>query len=386
MDRVALARNPGDQPQVLSLIWTGSKVKLSLWDLLPNGSLAELPMDSKSGGAEVAVGAYNDKRVISIHRSNPNAVLKFEAWKSEGTFELSDDLVWTNDRDPEIVMFGVNPPRLGPPITPDLEGDPLMPVGGVKAQIGPKVGRALVASKTAGNQLRLSLWIFDNGGEIKVQVAKHAEIVSGPATAVSVAKVREIWSGDPRRITGVEVVTAVRGDGEALRLQRWRVTLGSQGSPATFEVLSEVTAPETVSHVTCVPVPSFGGTQVATAVALESGTLKVIGWKMESDGAMTRLSEAEGGGVTSLQAAYVRGRSFVTVMREADGRFKASYWLFPNNPAGALEHRGDAVEGKIGFNLSCAHVPGSGTNLGNTVVAAQTERGDLQLWRYKVGE
>jgi len=51
-----------------------------------------------------------------------------------------------------------------------------------------------------------------------------------------------------------------------------------------------------------------------------------------------------------------------------------------------MEHRGDAVEGKIGFNLSCTHVPGTGKKLGDTVVAAQTESGDLQLWRYKVQE
>jgi len=85
-----------------------------------------------------------------------------------------------------------------------------------------------------------------------------------------------------------------------------------------------------------------------------------------------------------VSAAPVKGRNIVTAMREADGRFKASYWRFPSTASGTLELRGDAVEGPIGFHVRCAHVPGEGSQLGNTVAALQTGDGMLQLFRYRV--
>jgi hypothetical protein len=131
-------------------------------------------------------------------------------------------------------------------------------------------------------------------------------------------------------------------------------------------------------------VAALNGTQVATAVRLDSGTLKIIGWKMESNGAMTRWADVSGGAVGNVSAAHVRGRQIVTALREADGRLKTSYWRFPADASGALEHRGDATEGHVGLHVRGAHVSGTGTNLGDTVVATQTEDGKLQLFHYKV--
>jgi hypothetical protein len=162
------------------------------------------------------------------------------------------------------------------------------------------------------------------------------------------------------------------------------VNLWSQNSPASIQLLGEHTADEQITDVSAVSVPAMSGTQVATAVRLQDGTLKIIGWKMEPGGGITRWAEAAGGAITTVRAAHVAGRNIVTAMREADGRFKASYWRFPADMSGAVEHRGDAVEGKIGLHVTCAHVPGEGAQLGNTVAATQTEDGKLHLFRYRV--
>jgi hypothetical protein len=227
------------------------------------------------------------------------------------------------------------------------------------------------------------LWAFDNGGDYQTLAGKQTEVIGDKATVASIARIKEHWAEGPV-LKAAEVVTAVVGDAQSLRLQRWRVNLWSQDAPSSIQLLSEHTAPEHITDVSTVSVPAMNGTQLATAVRLEDGTLKVIGWKMESDGGITRWAEATGGAITIARAASVRGRNIVTAMREADGRFKASYWRFPPDMSGPLEHRGDAVEGPIGFSLACAHVPGEGAQLGDTVVATQTEDGKLHLFRYRV--
>jgi hypothetical protein len=406
-DRIAIAPFASDNPEAITLIWNGNQVKHTLWSMLANGDLYETPLNSHAGGPELAVASYSKTRAISIHRNG--SALKFEAWRTGGIFELSDDAIGPTDRNPEIVPIGGDPgilpfPPVGlqgavtliaaedssSPLQPGTMSPPehkpiltQVPPGKITVTIGPKVGRAVVATITEGHHVRVSLWGFDDGGGIKVLVGKYAEADGGPATAVSVAKVKEHWVAGPR-LTAAEVVTAASGEGHSLKLQRWRINVGSQGVPASVQLLSEHTAAEKITQVSAVPVLALSGTQVATAVMLEDGTLKVIGWKMESAGGMTRWVDAAGGPITTVSAALVRGRNIVTALREGDGRFKASYWRFPSTASGTLEHRGDAVEGPIGFEVACTHVPGEGTNLGDTVAATQSRDGKLHLFRYKV--
>lgn len=416
-DRIAVGHYPAGEPQVITLVWNGSQVKHTQWFLLPDGDLFPTELHSQAGGPELAVAAFSESRLVSVHRSGPAGALKFEAWKTGGSFELSDDAPGPADRDPEIVTFGADPgilpfrlhagikavaaaskttaplaaatgsPGTQPPETSLPAGNKAVKQtftpGKLAATLAAKVGYALVVSRTPANRLRVSVWGFDNGGDVKVLAGKYVEADGGPATAVSVAKVKEHWGQGPR-LEGVEVVTAARGENQVLRLQRWRVNVGDQDTPVSIQLLSEHTAAETITQVSAVPVVALNGTQAATAVRLADGALKVIGWRMNADGSMSRWAEATGGTITSVSAAAVRGRTIVTALREADGRLKTSYWRFPADISGTLEHRGDAVEGPVSFEVQCAHVPAEGTDLGETVVATQSERDKLQLFRYRV--
>lgn len=416
-DRIAVAHYPANNPQAITLVWNGNHVRHTQWFLLPNGDFFPTELHSETGGPELAIAAFSESRLVSMHRAGPAGALKFEAWKTGGGFELSDDAPGPPDRDPRIVTFGADPgilaipPRAGIKVAAGAPKPLLQPAaatgspgtqspgtssspankpikqtlqpGKISVTLAAKVGYAVVVSRTQGNHLRVSVWGFDNGGDFKVLAGNYLEADGGAATAVSVAKVKEYWEQGPR-LTGVEVVTAARGENQALKLQRWRVSLGGQDTPMSIELLGEHTAAETITHVSATPVIALSGTQVATAVRLEDGNLKIIGWRMNSDGSMSRWAEVIGGAITSLSAALVRSRTIVTALREADGRLKTSYWLFPGNITGPLEHRGDAVEGPAGFEVQCAHVPAEGTELGNTVVAAQSEDGKLRLFRYRV--
>jgi hypothetical protein len=340
------------------------------------------------------------------------------AWKTGGFFELSDDHVWTNDEHPVILPFGATAPTVASLMPGGSAIHPLkaapgagasvpgtspggvsgggtgMPVGplvvaGFGATYGPKAGRAVVASRTADGHLRLSLWVFDNGGEVKLDVTNRAEVVSSMATAAAIVKLREFWSADLKYPTGVEVMAVLRTSGK-LRLERWKIDLGGQGTPPSFQLIGEVTAPETIVTLSAATVDSLGGTQLVTPVRIfSSGALKIIGWKMEPDGTITRLSDVSPGTISSVASASVRGRCFVTATRESNGHMKVRYWLFPNSVAGSFENKAELQEGLIAetFNrLTCLHFAGVAQNLGDTVVAARGAGGELRLWRYHVSE
>jgi hypothetical protein len=142
--------------------------------------------------------------------------------------------------------------------------------------------------------------------------------------------------------------------------------------------------------VSAATVDSLGGTQVVTPVRMFNGdALKIIGWKMEPNGAITRLSDVNAGTVRSVASASVRGRCFVMATRDSNNNhLKVRYWLFPNSAAGAFENKAELAEALLAEpdRLTCLHFPGGAQNLGETVVAGRGSTGQLRLWRYHVSE
>lgn len=395
-DRLAITYLKGDSPSLLTLIWNGSQAVHSQWQILPDGNLGSTQLDSKFGGPELAIAAIDPLRVISINRAGPNGKLKFESWKAS-PFSLSQSLSWIDDKDPDIVPIGTEPPSLAasslisgrvipqPAPWPGGGGPTTVKVAkGLKATISAKAGRAIVATQTPGFELRLSLWTFDNGGQVKVLLSAPPSMIAGPAKALSLTKLSETWTPDATRLVSVEVLAACATQGDALRLQRWRITMPSQGTPASFVLLTEVTAPETITEVNVIRVQALEGNQAATAVRLKNGSLKIIAWRMDAGGGITRLTDISGPAILSLSSIHLAGRYFVTALRVADGTFRGSYWRFPATANGSLAHQGDVTEGAIGSFLHCAHVPAiSESGIGRTIFATQTTGGDLRLFHYR---
>lgn len=380
---MAFTPNPHEPtPQMLSVIANPNNRVYSYWDLMPDGSVFETPVLTKNANQHyLAIAAYNHRRVLTMDGST--ASLQITAWETAGFFEKNDDHTWVNDTAPVIMTFGATPPVLNQlesgSSAPALRTLAAKSVGGtskpgstrrtntpvVGAQtgkvkvagnfglsVGPKVGHALVGSITTDEKLRLSLWMFDDGGHVQWNVSKAAETISVSASKVTFVKLREIWSADNKRPTGMEFVAVMRHNGK-LRLERWRIELGSQGVPASFQLISEVTAPEAIVDFSGASVESLGGTQVVTPVrifsnkASNANVLRIIGWRIETDGSITRLSDLNSGTVTSLAATSVRGRCFVTAARTTNGLMKATYWSFPNNIAASFEKKFETEESSI---------------------------------------
>lgn len=420
VDEFAFTRNPHDTPQMLSAIAKGASRTYAYWDLMSDGSLFETPVLTQNNGVvDLAIAAYNKQRVVTAHRWDSVAAVKVSAWKTDGFFELSDDHNWPADEDPVILPFGANAPRVAtllpgksatqlrggsgaaasaPGTGPGGASGPGTGVaagaatvaGTVGATFGPKAGRAVIASRTADNLLRLSLCVFDNGGQVKLNVTKGAEVVSSFATAATIVKLREFWTADRKYPTGVEVVAVMRTTLAKLRLERWLISLGGQGTPASFQLIGEETAPDTIVSLSAATVDSLGGTQLVTPVRMFVGdALKIIGWKMEPSGSITRLSDTSAGAVLSVASASVRGRCFVMATREPNSHLKVRYWLFPNSVAGSFENKADLAEALIAESsdrLTCLHFPGVAQKLGDTIVVARGSAGQLRLWRYHVSE
>ena len=425
-----IARHPdADGPHFLTVRRAGGMTH-SYRDLLADGGLFETPVQTKPGGLHLALAAYDAARALNIH-ATAGQKLRFEVYETGGFFDLEADKEFTTDTEPWIVPFGAEaPPPVkfqlagpglvlapvaraelrprparaprpapapgpgpgpggsGTPGNPDPDA-PVTAVTGITISIGPKIGRAIVGSLTTAGQLRLTLWGFDAGGEIRTQLGKWAEILAGPAQSFFLAKVKEHWSANGKFVTAVDIVAALRDSAGKLRLQRWRLTMGTQSMPTAFTKLSEVAAPETITSVSCCAVEALGGIQLVTAVRMSnvSSLLKVIAWKMEPGGGMTRLAEATAGGISTVYASSVRGRIFVTATRESDERFKANYWRFPGSDTGPIEALGNAAEGKIDNVVRCIHIPGEGAHVGDTIFAAREQKDSkLRLWRYQVTE
>ena len=396
-DRLAITYLKGDSPSLLTLIWNGSQAVHSQWQILPDGNLGSTQLDSKFGGPELAIAAVDPSRVISINRAGPNGKLKFESWKAS-PFSLSQSLSWIDDKDPDIVPIGTEPPsltassvtsaRVIPQPAPSPGGGPttFKPAKGLKATISAKAGRAIVATQTPGFELRLSLWTFDNGGQVKVLLSAPPSMIAGPAKAVSLTKLSETWTPDATSLVSVEVLAACATQGDALRLQRWRITMPSQGTPASFVLLTEVTAPETITEVNVIRVQALEGNHAATAVRLKNGSLRVIAWHMETNGGITRLDDHHGPPISGLHAIPISGRYFATGLRRTSGadNFRLTYWRFPGTVSGTLSHEGEIEEGSGGPFVHGAHIPAiSEPGLGRTIFATQNTVGDLRLFHYR---
>ena len=78
-DRIAIAPFESNNPEVITLIWNGNQVKHTLWSLLANGDLYQTELHAQAGGPDLAIACFSKTRLVSMHRSGPNAALKFEA-------------------------------------------------------------------------------------------------------------------------------------------------------------------------------------------------------------------------------------------------------------------------------------------------------------------
>lgn len=416
-----LARNVGKNPDFFCLRRAG-QMHHTLWDFVANNALIETIAQSDPSGTHLAIAAYDTHRILSMHRPS-GGKLTMQVYETGGFFALEDELPFNSDTQPQILPFGAPtraasqvaghqpaskraPKPLKPLPSPAPPGSgsvvsnggavstrrpgklaKVEPVGDFTATLQIKIGRAVVGSLTSGGQLRLTSWAFQGGGDVAVALGFGASTLTGAVKSFSLAKVQE--NRKDSTLTGLDLVAAVRGTDDKLKVQRWRLTLGKQGVPSAFAKIAEVVAPEAVTAVSCCAVQALGGTQVVTAVRTSSGgALKVIAWQLDSAGGLTRLSSATAGGITSaVDVAAVKGAVFVTGVREADERFKCTFWRFPTTSDGAVEHLAHGGEGKIDDVVHTVAFSRKSPQVGDAIFAVREQDvTGLRFWRYRLTE
>jgi hypothetical protein len=176
------------------------------------------------------------------------------------------------------------------------------------------------------------------------------------------------------RLTPDHVFTAVRDGSGNLKVIAWKV-----GSDGSLTRQGDASAGG-VSQVAMTDWPAGPG--VVTAVRTASGTLKVIAWALHSDGTVHRRGDADAGAVTELSISSPNGfDGVVTPVVNGSGELEVIAWSLDSN--GNLQRVATGTGGK------CSHVAvtalSKAAGSARVAVGLRTESGDLKIIVWKVG-
>jgi hypothetical protein len=139
------------------------------------------------------------------------------------------------------------------------------------------------------------------------------------------------------------VATAVRDDNGDLKIVVWDIESRLDAGPRiTRRGSGSAGAVGTISMC------SLGLNMLATAVSDGGNTLKVILWRIEEDGSVTRLQSADAEGqIDAVAATHVYWDRMATAVRRSDGTLKVDIWR--TTAEGSITHvkTATATAGKI---------------------------------------
>ena len=236
------------------------------------------------------------------------------------------------------------------------------PVTDVKVTRFSATRAATVVILPNGN-LGITIWdLEDNGRQIIQRGSVQAE------------SVREITAD---ALTGSRLLTAVRTSTGALRVIVWDVS----GDGMTITRAGERDA-STVEEVSLVKVTT---SRFATAVRQE-GALRLILWSVSGDGAtISILDHAFAGTASSVSVAALKSDRLVTSLRSASGALLSIVWDILEEPATALDRKGDAAGGLIN-QVVAVNAPHSDADNPNLRFDTAARRSDdtLEVIRWEV--
>jgi hypothetical protein len=220
----------------------------------------------------------------------------------------------------------------------------------------PYLRRTSAAAGTVGNIDTLFLSadravtaVIDSAGEAKLiawdldgidQLERQGDIGAGPAKDVRIVEAASNY-----------VLAAVRTQSDDLKMIAYYVTPGGD-----FSLLSEHTAGR-ISAL-AMAATSAADAKAVTAVRDQSGNLKLIAWDIDfSNGgipAVVRLGSASGGAVSALSISHARNfHGVFTAVRETGNTLKVIPWKLSSN--GMTFTRGThATSGTVGTQLAVA--------------------------------
>jgi WD40 repeat protein len=170
------------------------------------------------------------------------------------------------------------------------------------------------------------------------QLIRQGDAVAGAVTAISLATLYR----------GI-AVTAVRDGSGNLKLIAWQVSQDTQGQLAggAHVIRKGDAAGGAISKVAITASEDKNGNYTAiTAVRDGSDHLKIIAWKVASDGSkITRKGEAAAGSISDVAIGELTTNLFVTVVRTG-GDLKLIAWHISDD-ANTITRKGEATGGAV---------------------------------------
>lgn len=217
--------------------------------------------------------------------------------------------------------------------------------------------RLVTAVRTAENRLKLISWRVNNSGSVTRTGDSGNQ--AGVTSRIDLAP---------------GLVSASRTTDGKLKLISWQlnnngdiVRRGDSGNQAGSASMIKIMQIHTNVYV--------------TAVRTANGNLKLISWRLNANGSLSRLQDSgnTAGAVSEISLAglsYQGNRHVVTAVRSAQGKLKLIVWRV--DPNGAITRRGDS-----GNQAGSARMIRA-TNSGNYIVSSvRTAAGQLKLITWK---
>lgn len=226
-------------------------------------------------------------------------------------------------------------------------------------------GFVLAAVRQADDVLTMIAYqVTPTGG-----LLRRSSRVAGKISALDMATTR----GVNRRS-----ITAVRDVDGNLKLIAWDVQLANNGSVSIVR-LGEATA-GAVSALSVTRAKNFSG--VFTAVRDGEGKLKVIPWRLSSDGGtFTRRTDAAAGAIDNLVDVAPLGKGVAAAVKDADGSLRLITWSVSSS--GDIGQRRQTGFGGSIDALRLLTSPNGGSNLTAVVRGAV---GELRLIGWRVDD
>ncbi len=219
--------------------------------------------------------------------------------------------------------------------------------------------RLLVTAVRTGNgRLRLITWRVNLDGS----VARRGDSGNQAGTASQI---------DLARVSSSRFVVACRTASSNLRLISWSINTagtvsrrGDSGNQAGQASLNRILA--------------LSSTIMLTASRISSGRLRLISWRLNSNGSLTRLSDSgnTAGNVSEISMVALPGsfpRRVVTAVRTSGGNLRLIVWRVASN--GMITRRGDSGNAAGAATFIRSAVDG----FGQALTSCRTGSGNLRV-------
>jgi hypothetical protein len=214
----------------------------------------------------------------------------------------------------------------------------------------------ITAVRTQAGTLKLIAWNVAAGGAIAR--TGDSENQAGAATSIAIA----------RNATGSRYVSACRNGSGRLVLISWNVN-----GPGTSigRLADSGTQAGTASLIRVVAIAE---NRFVTACRTSSGTLKLIGWRLNGDGSLTRLADSgnQAGEVRDIALVALANDRVLTAVRASDGTLKLIVWRVRDS---AITRQGDSGNQAGDARLVRVVID----QFGNAVTAVKGADDDLKL-------